>query len=145
MNKAVVCVLLLAVLAACSPAQIAPGPTVAGTPVDIVKMYYAAWGNKDYAKMYGLVSDDWKAVEPTARTQHGFTNYMASFFSKFDGIRAPFASEQSNDGTLAHVSVAVEIRMLDGKYVTTNQTVSLALKQNGWKLVQPYGDQKDNS
>ena len=145
MKQLLACIALIVLLTACAPVQITPGPKVEGKPVDIVKMYYAAWGSKDYAKMYGLVSDGWKALEPTAHTEQDFAANMAGFWKKADGIRATFASEQSNDGKEAVVSVALEITTLDGRYINTNQTLTLAMKGNGWKLVHPYGEHKDDS
>lgn len=145
MKHILLCILLLAMLAACAPVQVAPGPKVEGAPVDIVKMYYAAWDGKDYAKMYGLVSDGWKALEPTAHTERDFARYMGDFWKKADGIRATFASEQANDGKEALVSVALEVATLDGRFINTNQTLTLKLRENGWKLVHPYGEHKDDS
>ena len=130
-------------LASCAPAQL-PTPRVEGTPVEIVKMYYAGWSNQDYAVMYDLVSDGWKDLEPTARTLGTFERHMQGFFSKAKGIRTTFVSEQSNTGTEAVVSVALEVETLDDRFLNTNQTLTLKLKDNGWKLIQPYGEYKDD-
>lgn len=135
---------LLVLLVSCTPAP-EPTPRVEGTPVDIVKMYYAGWSNQDYEAMYALVSDGWKELEPTARTLGRFERHMSGFFAKAEGIRSTFVSEQSNTGSEAVVSVAIEVETFDGRFLNTNQTLALKLKDNGWKLINPYGEYTDVS
>jgi hypothetical protein len=95
--------------------------------------------------MYTLVSDGWKALEPTARTEQSFSRHIDGFFDKANGIRLVFASEQSNTGSEATVSVALEVETFDGRFLMSNQTLTLRLKDNGWKLIHPYGEYKDLS
>lgn len=142
--KRILALLFLTLLTSCMPAE-QPTPFVEGTPVEIVQKYYGAWAEKDYRTMYALVSDGWKALEPTARTEKSFSSNMAGFFKTVNGIRLVFASEQSNTGSEATVSVALEVETLDGRFLTNNQTLTLRLKNNGWKLIHPYGEYKDLS
>lgn len=132
----------LLVLFGCVPAR---SPRVEGSPVEIVQKYYDAWARKDYKTMYDLVSDGWKALEPTAHTYSDFANYMSGFYKSAKGIRLVFASEQSNTGGESVVSVALEVQTLDDQYITNSQTLTLRLKDNGWKLIHPYGEYKDLS
>lgn len=143
MKRIIAVMALLALLAACAPRE--PTPFVEGTPVEIVQKYYAAWGDRDYKTMYTLVSDGWKALEPTARTQKSFAAYVSGFYRKAKGIRLVFASEQSNTGSQAAVSAAVEVETYEGKFALANQTLTLRLKDNGWKLISPYGEFADLS
>ncbi|MEM2915990.1 MAG: hypothetical protein QXT19_01370 [Candidatus Woesearchaeota archaeon] len=143
MKKIIAVLLLLALLAACAPRE--PTPFVEGTPVEIVQKYYAAWGAKDYKTMYTLVSDGWKAVEPTAHTEESFAKYLNGFYKSAKSIRLVFASEQSNTGSQSTVSAAVEVETLDGRFLLSNQTLTLRLKDNGWKLISPYGEFTDLS
>jgi hypothetical protein len=145
MKRFVSLLLVLALLAGCAPAEPQPTPFVEGTPVEIVQKYYGAWAEKDYRLMYTLVSDGWKALEPTARTEQSFSRHIDGFFDKANGIRLVFASEQSNTGSEATVSVALEVETFDGRFLMSNQTLTLRLKDNGWKLIHPYGEYKDLS
>lgn len=142
MKKFIVLLLLLAVLAGCGPQQ---SLRVEGTPRDIVEKYYGAWSQKDYETMYGLVSDGWKRLEPTARSEGEFARFLDGFYNNAKGIRLAFASEQSNTGSEAVVSMALEVELNDGRFVTNNQTLTLRLKDKGWKLIHPYGDYVDDS
>lgn len=144
MKRITVLLLFLALLASCAPAE-QPTPFIEGTPVEITQKYYAAWADKNYRTMYALVSDGWKALEPTARTQKSFSNHMDGFFENANGIRLVFASEQSNTGSESTVSVALEVETLDGRFLMSNQTLTLRLKDNGWKLIRPYGEYTDLS
>lgn len=144
MRYALVVSVLLVLLAACAPPD-TPGPYVEGTPVEIVQKYYDAWAKREYRTMYNVVSDGWKALEPTARTFRDFASHQKGFFDHAKGIRLVFASEQYNTGSEAGVSVALEVATYDGRFLTTNQTVVLRLKDNGWKLIHPYGEFTDLS
>jgi hypothetical protein len=137
-------IVLAVLLAACAP-QEGPTPYIEGTPKEIVQKYYAAWAAKDYKAMYALVSNGWKALEPTAHTERDFAKFMSGFYDNARGIRLAFASEQSNTGSEATVSVALEVETLDNRFITSNQTLTLRLKDNGWKLIHPYGEYKDLS
>lgn len=144
MKRIVALLLFLALLASCVPAE-QPTPFIEGTPVEIVQKYYGAWAEKDYRTMYALVSDGWKSLEPTARTQKAFSNHMDGFFETVNGIRLVFASEQGNTGSESTVSVALEVETLDSRFLMNNQTLTLRLKDNGWKLIRPYGEYADLS
>lgn len=136
----------LVMLAACVPQERAPeSPFVEGTPVEIIEKYYNSWAVRDYATMYSLVSDGWKVLEPTARTQRDFANHLNGFFEQAKGITIAEAVEQSNSGNEAVVLVTLEVESLDGKIVVDEQTLTLRLKQNGWKLIHPYGEYADLS
>ncbi|MEM4240015.1 MAG: hypothetical protein QXM31_00725 [Candidatus Woesearchaeota archaeon] len=143
MKKIILFFLLALLLAACRARE--QTPFVAGTPVEIVQKYYAAWGAKDYKTMYTLVSDGWKALEPTAHTELRFANHLGGFYKSAKAIRLVFASEQSNTGSQSVVSAALEVETMDGRFVLANQTVVLRLKDNGWKLIHPYGEFTDLS
>lgn len=132
----------LVFLASCT---VASSPKVEGTPVEIVQKYYVAWAQEDYKTMYSLVSDGWKALEPTAGSEQEFAKFMKGFYDNAKGLRLVFASEQSNTGSEAVVSVALEVETLDGRFLTNNQSLTLRLKDNGWKLIHPYGQYKDLS
>ncbi len=142
--KRLLVILLVILLVGCAPVQ-EPTPRVEGTPKEIVQNYYAAWAQKDYTTMYALVSDGWKALEPTAHQEKDFAKYVSGFYDYARGARLVFASEQSNTGSEATVSVALEVEALDGRFLTNNQTLTLRLKDNGWKLIHPYGEYKDLS
>jgi len=142
MKKLILLITVLALLSACVPER--PGP-IEGTPVDIVKMYYNAWANKDYKTMYSLVSEGWKVMEPTARSEARFANNVGKFYLEAKGIRLVFASEQANTGSQSEVSAAIEVETRDGQFLLTNQTMTLRLKNNGWKLIHPYGEYTDLS
>ncbi len=143
MKRIIAVLFLLALLAACAPSE--PTPFVEGTPVEIVQKYYSAWGDRDYKTMYSLVSDGWKALEPTGHTEKSFATYVSGFYRKANSIRLVFASEQSNTGSQAAVSAAVEVETYEGKFALANQTLTLRLKDNGWKLTSPYGEFADLS
>ena len=122
-----------------------PSPFVAGTPVEILEDYYAAWAIKDYKTMYFLVSDGWKALESTAHTEEDFAEFLDGFYDNAKGLRLTFASEQYNTGSEATVSFALEVELYDGSFLNNDQTLTLRLKKNGWKLIHPYGDYADLS
>jgi len=143
MRQLLVFVFLL-LLVSCAPVQ-QPTPLVEGAPTEIVEKYYAAWAQKDYRTMYSLVSDGWKALEPTAKTEKSFARFFEGFYDKAKSIRLAFASEQSNTGSEAVVSAAVEVEAFDGRFLLSNQTITLRLKDNGWKLIHPYGEYTDLS
>jgi hypothetical protein len=143
MKRALFLLLVLS-LASCAPAREVT-PFVEGTPVEITQKYFNAWAERDYGAMYDLVSDGWKALEPTAHTKKDFSKFVSGFYDHAAGLRLVFASEQSNTGSEATVSVALEVQLKDGRFATNNQTLTLRLKDNGWKLIHPYGEFKDLS
>ncbi len=145
MRRILIVLMLLAVLAACAPLPQQPTPRVEGKPVEIVQKYYGAWAKRDYTTMYSFVSDGWKTLEPTAHTEADFAKHLNGFYAQAKAIRLAFASEQYNTGSEAGVSVALEVQAKDNRFLTTNQSLTLRLKENGWKLIHPYGEYKDLS
>ena len=146
MNKILACTALLVLLAACMPQERAPeAPFVEGTPVEIIEKYYNSWSVRDYATMYSLVSDGWKVLEPTARTQRDFAEFLDGAFDITKGIKIVSAVEMSNSGNEAIVAISLETELMDGRIAVSEQTLTLRLKENGWKLIHPYGDFADLS
>ena len=142
--KRVLLLLAVLVLVSCVPEE--PQTSfVEGSPAEIVEIYYDAWAARDYKTMYSLVSDGWKVLEPTAHTEEDFAAYLVGFYNKAESIRLTFASEQHNTGAEAVVSIAIETELKDGRFVNSNQDLTLRLKKNGWKLIHPYGEYSDLS
>ncbi|MBI5398570.1 hypothetical protein HZB03_03845 [Candidatus Woesearchaeota archaeon] len=115
-------------------------------PAQIVKVYFEAWNAKQYEKMYTLVSDGFKSLEPTAATLEKFSSYAAS--QGISGVRIISADQTYNDGKTATVDYTVEFT-INEKKAPFKGAYTLKYKPNdstpGWKLVHPYGKNIDVS
>ncbi len=140
MKRIVLLVLFVALLIGCTKPVRLDGP-----PIEIVKLYYDSWSAKDYKTMYAVVSDGWKVLEPTAHNYEDFSKHLGNFYGNAKGLRVVFVSEQSNTGSESTVSAALEVELLNGRFIMTNQTVTLRLKDKYWKLINPYGEYRDIS
>ena len=130
---------LLMLLTAC-------GQTVDDTPADVVKQYFTAWNDKDYATMYSLVSDGFKKIEPTAATLESFqkeVEHMDIFMKAGKNIPIS-ATTVSNDGRIAKVDYVIELVLNSGKQQFPG-TYTLRKTDDGWKLIHPYGKNADLS
>lgn len=114
-------------------------------PEQIVREYYNSFDNKNYEKMYELISEGFKKIEPTAKTLDEFKSYMAKFYDSAKGIKLKTAEITSNDGTKATVDYLAIIEMKNGQNKELKSTFTLKKKENGWKLIHPYGENIDTS
>lgn len=116
-------------------------------PEEVVRQYFTAWGNKDYAGMYAAISDGFKKIEPTARNLQTLREYANS--QSIDGIKILSIKESSNDGRTASVDYSVEFLLSNGKKSKFDGTFTLKYRQGdiipGWKLIHPYGENIDMS
>lgn len=108
------------------------------SPTEVVQEYYEAFGRQDYAAMYALMSDGFKKVEPTAKDFETFKSYISKYYETADGVKVLGAREVSNDGMQAVVDYEVELFIKTGSRKVESEFV-LKKKENGWKLVHPYG------
>lgn len=143
-------ILLLAVtaLAACTAQQSQqPQPQASESEaVNVVKGYFEAWDDKNWPKMYSLISDGFKQIDQTAKTLQEF-----EAFAKKQGItavRINSLTEKSNDGTFALVEYDVTFTV-EGSSKQLKSTFSVKHKPNdqqpGWKLIHPFGPNIDRS
>lgn len=131
-------------LVACStPENVAM--TQGSLPKEVVELYYTSLNNKDYKTMYGLISDGFKQIEPTAKTYEDFEAYMGNFFDTANGIKLKSAEVSSENQKEAKIDYVAEIELKNGNVKELESTFTVRLKPNGWKLIHPYGDKIDNN
>lgn len=117
------------------------------SPEKVVRQYFEAWGNKDYANMYATISDGFKKIEPTASDLRSFKEYVA-----LQGIREieiKSIKETSNDSATATVNYEVEFLLSDNTKNQFQGAFTLKYKDAdiipGWKLIHPYGENIDTA
>lgn len=108
------------------------------SPTEVVREYYEAFGRQDYAAMYALMSDGFKQIEPTAKDFETFKEYISKYYQTADGVKVLSVRETFNSETGATVEYAVELNLKTGARKVTSE-FELKKKENGWKLVHPYG------
>ncbi len=108
------------------------------TPSEVVREYYESFGRQDYAAMYELLSDGFKKIEPTAKDFQTFKNYLSRYYQTADGVSVLGVREASNDGETAVVEYEVELFVKTGSRKVKSEFI-LKKKDNGWKLIHPYG------
>ncbi len=112
------------------------------TPAEIVKKYFEAWNENDYATMYYLISEGFKKIEPTANNFENFKNYVSS--QGIDGVKVNSAKVLTNDKKQASVAYEIEYNVR-GEWKGFSGTYTLKIKENSWKLIHPYGENIDES
>lgn len=117
------------------------------SPEDVVKEYFSSWGNKDYSRMYSLISDGFKGIDPQAKDLDTFSSYATS--QGIEGIKIVAIKESSNNGIDAMVDYSVEFQLAGGKTAPFSGTYTLKKRDDdripGWKLIHPYGKNIDTS
>ncbi|MBI4143342.1 hypothetical protein HY487_00495 [Candidatus Woesearchaeota archaeon] len=115
------------------------------TPEQVVTMYFQSWNDKEYGAMYMLISDGFKQIEPTASNFEDFRLYMDSFFETEKGISVIEVNQAYMGEKEAGVNYRIEITGKDGLKKEFENAYTLKKKQNGWKLIHPYGEHIDTS
>ncbi len=111
----------------------------------IVRSYYTALDAKDYQMMYGLISEGFKQIEPTAKDYNTFEAYMSKFYDTATGIsveRTTVTSAQESEIGVDYVAV---IQLKNGEKKELKSSFTVRKKQEGWRLIHPYGQNIDNS
>lgn len=111
-------------------------------PAENVRKYFEAWNQKDYATMYSLISEGFKKIEPTANTFDNFKKYASS--QGIEGVRVNDVRVLVNDNKKSSVAYEIEYN-IKGEWKGFSGTYTLKLKENGWKLIHPYGENIDES
>lgn len=123
----------------------APQSSETNTAEKIVIDYYTALNNKDYKTMYGLISEGFKQLEPTAKTFETFSAYISKFFDTAQGIRVTKTTVSSADEQKIVVDYVAEITLLNDNKKDLKSSFTVKKKQEGWRLIHPYGQNIDNS
>lgn len=112
-------------------------------PREVVALYFQSLKNESYDVMYSLVSDGFKQVEPSAKTSDEFRQHMQLLYraATIDLIDASVSSQSQNE---ANVNYKIEIEK-DGTRKLFTSSYILRKKANGWKFINPYGDNVDNT
>lgn len=125
-------------------------------PEEVVILYFQAWNNKKYDVMHSLISDDFKQIEPTAKTFEDFEAYMSKFYDASSGVEIVEANEAYQSENEAGVNYKIEIISKDStkkefssaytlKKRTSNASELTRSQVTGWKLIHPYGKNIDTS
>jgi hypothetical protein len=135
----------LVLLAGCAQQQ----ATGTDDPEEVMRTvairYYEALDARDYLTMYGLISEGFKQLEPTARTYGDFEAYMSRFHDTATGIRVASAEVAYATGTEVGVSYVAIITLKDGRESELKSTFTVRKKPEGWRLIHPYGQNIDES
>ena len=115
------------------------------TPKQVVILYFQAWNDEQYDVMYSLISDGFKQIEPTAKTFNDFKPYMEKFYDTSLGVSVIEAKESYKNEKEAGVDYKIEITRKDGAKREFSSTYTLKKRENGWKLIHPYGENIDTS
>lgn len=134
-------VLAFVLLVACAPAPSADAEAARQVVLD----YYAAFDARDYRTMYALISEGFKELEPTAATYDDFEAYMSSFFDTASGIRVASAEVAYATATEVGVNYVAVITFKNGAEQELKSTFTVKKKQEGWRLIHPYGEHIDLS
>jgi len=117
------------------------------SPEEVVRQYFASWGNKNYPDMYSAVSDGFKKIEPTAKDLRAFKSYAES--QGIESVNILSIKEASNDGITSFVDYSAEFMLSNGKKSEFDGTFTLKYRKGdvipGWKLIHPYGENIDVS
>lgn len=116
-------------------------------PEEVVRQYFTAWNNEDYADMYAVISDGFKKIDPNAKDLAIFRNFASS--QGIEKVNILNIKEISNDGETASVDYSTEFILSDGTSKKFNDKFTLKYRQGdviqGWKLIHPYGENIDTS
>ena len=93
---------------------------------------------------YNLISDGFRQIDPQAKDLDTFSSYMEQYFKQGKSIGVKSVKEQYNSGTEAGVEYAIVMELNSGKREFTS-TYTLKKRNNGWKLIHPYGENIDTS
>ena len=115
------------------------------TPEEVVALYFQSWNNKQYDVMYSFISDGFKQIEPTAKSFDDFKVYMSKFYDTSAGVNIVDAKESYKNEKEAGVNYKIEIMGKDGTKKEFSSTYTLKKRENGWKLIHPYGQNIDAS
>lgn len=115
------------------------------TPEQVVTLYFQSWNDKKYDVMYSLISDGFKKLEPTAQNFGDFQLYMDSFFETEKGINIIQAKQAYQSDSDSGVNYKIEIIGKDGVKKEFENAYTLKKRQNGWKLIHPYGEHIDTA
>ena len=115
------------------------------TPEQVVILYFQAWNDEQYDKMYSLISDGFKQIEPTAKTFEDFKTNMEKFYDTASNIRLIDAQEEYKNDNEAGISYKIEIENKDGTKKDFSSTYTLKRRANEWKLIHPYGNNIDTT
>ena len=115
------------------------------TPEQVVILYFQAWNDEQYDVMYSLISDGFKQIEPTAKTFNDFKSYIGKFYDTALGVIIVEAKESYKNEKEAGVEYKIEITRKDGTKKEFESTYTLKKRQNGWKLIHPYGENIDTT
>ena len=108
-------------------------------------LYFQAWNDEQYDVMYSLISDGFKQIEPTAKTFNDFKSYIGKFYDTALGVIIVEAKESYKTEKEAGVEYKIEITRKDGTKKEFESTYTLKKRQNGWKLIHPYGENIDTT
>ena len=115
------------------------------TPEQVVILYFQSWNNKKYDVMYSLISDGFKKIEPTANTFDDFQLYMDSFFETEKSVNILESKQAYQSENEAGVNYRIEITRKDSSKKEFENAYTLKKRENGWKLIHPYGENIDTS
>ena len=114
-------------------------------PDAVVRQYFTAWNNKDYANMYATFSDGFKKIEPTATGLQAFKGYVGS--QNIESVKVISIREKGNDGQTSSVDYDIEFLLGSGQKLPYQGTFTLKYRSGdvirGWKLIHPYGENID--
>lgn len=110
------------------------------TPEQAVKEYYKTWGTYDFKTQYGLIDNNFKQLEPSAKDIQTFSAFMLAFFGEGKAIEPIETSQTYFDGKEAKVGYRVKLLFKDNTEKILSGVQALKLTENGWKLAAPYGD-----
>lgn len=111
----------------------------------IVVDYYTALNTKDYQTMYGLISEGFKQIEPTAKTYAAFVPYMSKFFDTANRIEVRSTKVTSSTLTNIVVEYVAVIELKNGQNKELKSSFTIKKKTEGWRLIHPYGQNIDTS
>ncbi len=114
------------------------------TPEEVVKLYFESWNNKDYKTQYQLISDGFKKIDEQAKDLETFSKYMSQYFQQGNSIKVKSVKESYNTGSEAGAEYKITMELKTGKRDFTS-TYTLKKRENGWKLIHPYGENIDTS
>ena len=114
-------------------------------PKEVVVLYFQSWKEGRYDVMYSLISEGFKQIEPSAKTLDDFKEYMNALYETATIIDIIEAAADNQNENEAQVNYKIEIENKDGTRKLFTSSYTLRKKQNGWKLIHPYGDNIDNA
>ena len=114
------------------------------SPEEVVRLYFESWNNKDYRTQYSLISDGFKKIDPQAKDLETFSSYMQQYFQQGNSIQVKGVKESYRTDNEAGIEYTITMDLKTGKRDFTS-TYTLKKRENGWKLIHPYGENIDTS